>query len=214
MGERVRAFWERLKADIHRNPGLWIGVGISAVILLVAYLAYRKSSGALVPANGYGIPNYSSALGGDTTGGSTGYAPYQPVTSTAPVAPYVPTSSGVTAPGVAVPALGFTPPAAVGTGQPFSLPTARVIGHVIDRGVSASPTPTPYPTYLPPIQNPLAPAQLAHRGVSSPAPVQTVQNPSAAQDIAHRGVTHTTPTHYIIPTTIRPIPVATRGRVA
>ena len=211
MAERLRAIWERLREDIHRNPGLWIGLGISAVILVIAYLAYRKNqlnTQPVVPANGYGIPDFGASSGG-SSGGLTypGYSPYQPASPSLPISPV---STPFTSPQTAFPAFpafSLSSPVASNPVNSFS----RIIGSIVDRGVN---TPAQVdPVALAPVQNPTAAQTAQHRGTVSSLP--NIQNPSAAQDIAHRGtVTPTAPTHYIIPTTIRPTTVTTRGRVA
>ena len=214
MAERIRALWQRLLADIHRNPGLWIGVGISAVILVVAYLAYRKqqnSQQSQVPANGYGFPDYSSATGGSSGGLlGGGYGPAQPASPSLPGLPVVspvsppPFSSGFNA----------TPPV---TAQPAYPPYT----------FSPAPVAAPVPAYtLVPavqgrIQNPLRKAQLAHRyDAPTPAVRGHLQNPLAAAQRAHRtaaptpSVSPVSTRSYLIPTTIRPQTVTTKGRVA
>lgn len=194
MAERIRALWERLKADVQRNPGLWIGVGISAVILVIAYLAYRKNqlnSSAVVPANGYGIPNYGTSSGGSSDTGLTypGYSPYQPASPSVPISPV---SSPVSSPATAFPAFPPFNLSAPAPASPFA-PVARTIAGSI--------------------QNPTAAQTAQHVGTVT-AIQGNIQNPTAAQDIAHRGSLPTAPTSYIVPTTIRPRTVTTRGRVA
>lgn len=246
MAERIRALWQRIRLDIQRNPGLWIGVGITAIVAVIAYLAYRQKQNASqsqVPANGYGIPDYGSSAGGSTGGllSGGGYAPFQPSSPTSSV--FTPTSSGDLTPATSFPSFpsfNFVPsgplaplaPVSANTGMDepfyrgFALPASQVVGG---------------------IQNPLTASQLAHTGAGasvasvaaalgsllrSPAvtpPAQAlapaivglnpIQNPTVAQETAHRGVTMpTTQTHVsvptLIPTTIRPQTVTTRGRVA
>lgn len=222
MAERIRAIWERIKDDIHRNPGLWIGLGISAMVLVLAYLAYRKkqlNTQSVVPANGYGIPDYgTSSGGGGTDTGLTypGYSPYQPASPSVPISPI---STPFTSPATAFPAFpsfNLTAPAG-----PFSGVTSAVASLISGN-----------------IQNPTAAQDIQHRGslvssypvtqvipyaIQNPTAAQTaqhvgtvasVQNPTATQDIQHRGSLPTAPTSYVIPTTIRPTTVTTRGRVA
>ena len=72
--------WGRLSEDFHRNPGVWIGVGVSAAVLIMAYLAYRSrasSAGTQTPANGYGQPDWATALAGDAPGAAPGNAELQ-----------------------------------------------------------------------------------------------------------------------------------------
>ena len=170
MGERLHEIWERLKADIHRNPGLWIGVGISAVILVIAYLAYRKSTGLDVPANGFGFPDYGTATGGGGgDGGPVGSQPFQPPSN--PFNPITPTAP------VANPLLPFSLPpfAPINPVAPFSPPT-HMIGTVNDQ---AAPTSGFYP-----IQNPTASQDQQHQGSALPLP--PIHNPTAGQDQQHR----------------------------
>lgn len=194
MGERIRALWERLKADFHKNPALWIGIGISAAILVIAYLAYRRQTGAVVPANGYGFPDYGGASGGASGGGGGGYAPYQPpsapglpipnpFTPTSPVSnPFPPFSFGPPSGGGSAGSSGAAGETGVYRGStPYSVqgsvqnPTAAQDAQHQGLAVPS----------LASVQNPTAPAQQAHRGSQPVLP--PIQNPTAASQLAHRG---------------------------
>ena len=226
--EHLRAFWERIRQDIHDNPGLWIGIGISALVLVIAYLAYRRNlqNGAVVPANGYGIPNYAGAS--TDTGGSVGGG-YNPTPSGAAGAntfqPFTPTP--VTLP-TAVPSFSFNSgPLAVGPVAPES----RVIGTIRDLGAaSAGATPLPSGAALPNINSPLALAQQQHTGVAIDSGLVTTStlNRTTTNQRAHTGTQTTAytaptvgygvgvrlfPAPPTIPTTIRPL-ATTAGRVA
>lgn len=226
MAERLRAIWERIRDDIHRNPGLWIGVGITAIVAVIAYLAYRKSTGLDVPANGFGFPDYGAATGGsDAGGGGLGYQPYQPPSSPGnpfnPVTPTAPVSNPF-------PPFAFAP---VSPTAPFA-PPAHMIGTFNDQGApTASFYPIQNPTAaqdqqhrasslpslpLPPIQNPTAGQDQQHRG-ANPLPLPPIQNPTAPSQQAHRRTSHPAqhqpPPAILIPTTKQPI-TSGHGRAA
>lgn len=232
MAERIRALWQRIKEDIRRNPGLWIGVGISAVILVIAYLAYRQnqaSSLAQVPANGYGYPDYGSASGGGG-GGSTsslGYTPYQTSDPTAP-SNYVVSPSGVTSVASATPALpSYTPSYPAFSLSPFtfaptassSTPVKTMIEHaapvktMIDTGYATSPVKHLFD------QSPIPPVKhMTDSGyTTSSAPPPDAMHPAVTSHPATQlpAPNYTVPhVNTFIPTTIRPQTVTTRGRVA
>lgn len=61
--------WARIKYDIQSHPGTWVGVGVGAAVLIVAYLTWQNSQNAAnpaIPANGFGQPDWSTALAGDS----------------------------------------------------------------------------------------------------------------------------------------------------
>ena len=226
MGERIRALWERLREDIHRNPGLWIGVGITAIVAVIAYLAYRKANGqGVVPANGYGFPDYGSASGGSDSSGGAGYAPNQPISTINPAQPasaFTPTSSGVS-----VPATAF-PPFTLGGGSfglvdtPAVAPSAYTVQGSLQNplawqtlqhtGAAITSGGIPAGGASGVSQFPTISTQLQHTGATAtalaPRPAPTTSHPATSAPAP----SYTVPT--IIPTTIRPITVTTKGRVA
>lgn len=229
MGERIRAIWQHIADDIRRNPGLWIGVGLTAVVAIIAYVAYRNqqnSSQDQIPANGYGIPDYSSAFGGSDGGSGGGYAPYQPASPASPTAPI--DSGGSTFPVTAAPAFpAFNLPVggAAGFGSSDATPNSYTIAGNIQNPSAASElahralaaVASVTAPSLPLINQPLAPAQKAHTGA---APL--IQNPTADAQMAHRGATTRQPQAVTVPhvnqqspiTTVRPKPTSGRGRAA
>ena len=232
MAERIRALWQRLSEDIHRNPGLWIGVGITAVVAVIAYLAYRQNqlkTQADVPANGYGFPNYGSAGFGSSGGGlGGGYQPYQPPTPSSDGNIFTPTSSGTLASGF--PAFPAFPAFTFGTAAPAApvasaSSTPTIFGSIQNPFAASEQAHTGRLSIFGSIQNPLAVSQQAHTltGYAAPAPIAppltivqgSIQNPTATQENEHTGKTSSPVTSYPAPiyTTIRP-QATSAGRVA
>lgn len=202
--DRVRELWARIRQDMRDNPGLWIGIGISALVLVVAYLAYRNNlqNGAVVPANGYGFPDYGGAS--TDTGGVYGGG-YNPVPSggsgSNPFQPFPPTP--------VTPPVAFPPLPIFSGGNPVPVAPEHAIGSVQDLGAASAGT-----SSLPSINNPTSHAQQQHTGVAVDSGLLPINSAgqvtadatgrTAKKQQAHTGAPAPKPKKTPPPTTIRP----------
>lgn len=177
----VTGAWDRIKADFAANPGVWVGVGVSAVVLYFVWAAYQQnqsSAGLQTPANGYGSPDWGSASGGIAPGSVPNNQELQ--NEIASLQAYMANPQTPNPPAAASPA-SSTPVASFAAASPTSSPSSY-------SAPAAAPAPAPAT-----VQNPLAPAQLLHRyGTTSfPQPVYSaknggqIQNPLVAAQAAH-----------------------------